>query len=599
MTNTCPRTPTTLAASPLLASLLGAVLPAQSLLADLVPAPAEGSAPQFAADSGPLFSATTPATGREPFLTDGTPAGTRLLADLAAGAASSDPSRFFRVGNDVWFNADDGVRGRELYRFDGTNLHTFDLIPGPQGAAPGEFVGLNGVVLFVGRSAASPVVPILWRTDGTLTGTRPLATMQQVFGGLVRLGDKVLFAATDPVAPFGGGLWVSDGTLAGTRRLVEMEPGAPSPAELLTRAGDKVFFRAFQEATGFELWCTDGTESGTRLVKDINPGRDPIRGQANSSTPAGLVAVRDSVYFFASERVAGRELWVSDGTEAGTRLVADTVPGPMGPFDAVLQIVASGSRLFFVQDDGVHGHELWTSDGTAFGTRMVQDLVVGRQGSIRRLAGVLAPVGSDGLVVFEAADAAGDREPWISDGTIAGTRRLADLNPAGSSNPGADGGFAVWERKVLFGADDGVRGREPWILDVADLGQPLAQTYGAGCGGDGPAGPRIESRSPPRAGGFLSVWVNDAPANRPAVLLWGQAKADPGFGACGILLESPDVFGVTVTLFNGQAAQNLSIPQVPALVGVEIDFQWILDQPGGPVLGVVALSDGLQVVLGG
>ena len=62
---------------------------------------------------------------------------------------------------------------------------------------------------------------------------------------------------------------------------------------------------------------TDGTAAGTGLVRDIRPG-------TGSSGPSGLVMLSQedgSAIFTATDGVNGREIWVTDGTEAGTRLV--------------------------------------------------------------------------------------------------------------------------------------------------------------------------------------------------------------------------------------------------------------------------------------
>lgn len=52
------------------------------------------------------------------------------------------------------------------------------------------------------------------------------------------------------------------------------------------------------------------------LVKDINP--------TGSSAPVLLTKVGDRVFFNNDDGVYGQELWVSDGTEKGTYLVADS-----------------------------------------------------------------------------------------------------------------------------------------------------------------------------------------------------------------------------------------------------------------------------------
>ena len=83
------------------------------------------------------------------------------------------------------------------------------------------------------------------------------------------------------------------------------------------------FFVASSPGTGSELWWTDGTTAGTRLVRDIRPGR-------GDSSPALLGVVSGVVYFAADDGVHGAELPASDGTRSGTYLVGDLVPGGFG-----------------------------------------------------------------------------------------------------------------------------------------------------------------------------------------------------------------------------------------------------------------------------
>jgi ELWxxDGT repeat protein len=52
------------------------------------------------------------------------------------------------------------------------------------------------------------------------------------------------------------------------------------------------------------------------------------------------------------------ELWKSDGTATGTRLLQDIAPGAASSIPHAFTI--AGSQIFFVADDNQHGEELWS-----------------------------------------------------------------------------------------------------------------------------------------------------------------------------------------------------------------------------------------------
>lgn len=98
-----------------------------------------------------LFAVGTTALGNELWISDATPEGTGLLADIFPGPFSSSPSQLTRVGNRVVFAATRPDSGRELFETDGTPEGTrlyVDVAPGPDSSSPGALSLISGVAYF-------------------------------------------------------------------------------------------------------------------------------------------------------------------------------------------------------------------------------------------------------------------------------------------------------------------------------------------------------------------------------------------------------------------------------------------------------------------
>jgi ELWxxDGT repeat protein len=212
-------------------------------------------------------------------------------------------------------------------------------------------------------------------------------------------------------------------------RVADLNTTAPAPNlfsssvsadQEFEAVGGVVFFVSGDDVHGLELWRTDGTAAGTRLVKDICPG-------ACDSRPSQLTAWNGLLVFTADDGAHGAELWRSDGTEAGTVLVADLNPGTTpSSFNGFLPF---GSTLLFIAYDfSSQRWGLWTTDGTTAGTQKVD--AFGPSGGPDRF---LAAAG--GRVLLSASDGTHGVEPWITDGTAAGTYMLSDISP------GSEGSF--------------------------------------------------------------------------------------------------------------------------------------------------------------
>jgi ELWxxDGT repeat protein len=269
------------------------------------------------------------------------------------------------------------------------------------------------------------------------------------------------FGFDDQGGGLGNELWVSDGTTSGTKMVKDINPTAGSTPIGLTSMGKYLYFYANDGSKGYELWRSNGTDTGTSMVADIYPG--PI-----GSYPTGYPSIfvfKNKLYFGAQgTHDEGIELYESDGTGAGTKLVKDINPIMTGSYPAFL--AATSNYLFFRANDGTNGLELWITDGTSNGTKLLKDINAGATGSTPYNANV---VGSK--VVFSAADATHGTEPWVTDGTTAGTTLLKDIfTGKGSSYAGAP----IQHNGIFyFYADDSIHGIELWQTDGTPNGTLL------------------------------------------------------------------------------------------------------------------------------
>ncbi|RYZ33703.1 MAG: HYR domain-containing protein, partial [Myxococcaceae bacterium] len=305
----------------------------------------------------------------------------------------------------------------------------------------------QGMLYFIANDGVSGVD--LWRSDGTAEGTVKVKDWSyDLSSGAIREPvqmDGILYFIRLTA------LWRTDGTDAGTWMVKQLIGDSSSESNLLTVVGNRLFFRSFDYSYGSELWMSDGTPEGTARVKDILPG-------ASGSKPSSLVGVNGRVYFAANDGASGTELWRSDGTPEGTVKVKELVPGVGGSAPTLLTRV--GGMLYFAATDALGAPELWKSDGTEEGTVRVRGPVPGLLGTGDPVS--LLALEPEGVLLFAAADAASGVEVWRTDGTEAGTVRITDIAPGpGSSRPRM---LTRSGNRIFLSANDGWTGLEPWLI---------------------------------------------------------------------------------------------------------------------------------------
>lgn len=500
-----------------------------SLVADLHTGPnaaSDGGLDRFKAavffGGRTVFSMRTPEHGVELWETDGTALGTRLLADLCPGQCSSleNAPNFHVEGGSLYFAANDGQHGRELWRLDVATgarpVMALDLNPGADGSNPVNFTRLsfsvNGsaVTRTFFSAARADVGQELWRLTGPSSASLEIDLLAGPASGspsdiqLCSTGQVCLLARTvDGVndvrlltyssttqAPIGatgvGGLNIS-GFARSVSDLQSLGPNtfmlirdSAAPDELRafgSSAASSTLLRSFATASGLltpnvslfrmffvadsQLFISDGTLAGTQSI--------------SSASPANLVSLGNRVLLTANTPASGRELFSSDGTAAGTVLLKELVPGAQGlPNSSIsffLTRSANNLRVFlgFINPALGGGGEmqLWISDGSAAGTVEISGNAIDDPGLM-----VLFPTaGSAALIGYGATDS-GSGEPFMTQGSALSTVPLGNF--VGDVGDSFATPLTVFNQRLFVNAFRGGAGTETLLfpLVAGDPGAP-------------------------------------------------------------------------------------------------------------------------------
>ncbi len=288
-----------------------------------------------------------------------------LTKDINALAESnpSNNSDFIAAGNRsyailnqvMYFSADDGIHGEELWRSDGTAPGTFmvkDVEPGATSSNPADIAEANGKLYFAASTLAYGQEP--WVSDGTENGTQLLMDILPGNGNslpteFTALGNKTYFAAG--VNDFLDALWETDGTPAGTKMIKSLafDPGGFLISQMV-EANSLLYFTFISYTTGaFELWRSDGTDAGTYHI-----GTNAF---FYYNFPLQLTKYNHKLYFSADDGT-GNKLWVTDGTDAGTTPAPgnnDVLIDADGNFGTPFPVIDNVLYIPGSSTSGVHG----------------------------------------------------------------------------------------------------------------------------------------------------------------------------------------------------------------------------------------------------
>jgi ELWxxDGT repeat protein len=487
-----------------------------ALVANLMPGPQSSAArPLAPIGNGRLLLSANVSSDDELYITDGTSAGTTLLANLAITHTNANPSVVVEgdFPEQAAFTADSTAWGSELFTTDGTSAGTRPIIeftPGPAGNRRSILKADDGWFSVYGGSSTSTReirYHAFLNEIGVTLGTASNFGFQPA-----TIGDNLVFTASGlvPGTPGPGTAWGASPTF-GPSPLILVPSDRPTSLGRFVTFGDLVYFGAYGSSVGStfrRLYRTDGTSQGTAIAWDsglfgpdyvfpyivgststaliVSNGVDyptslyahtPANGntvllrqnmviRSASTTTGSSTLMNDVLYFTAyASSTSDVELWRTDATTAGTYRVRDIVPSGEGSFPGSFSTLQTdaGPRIFFAATTPTHGHELWTSDGTEAGTRMVVDLYPGPRSSSPTLT-----FATGTKVYFAADDGLTGNELWETDGTEAGTRQLADLNPGPESSLPQN--LSVVNGRLWFSATTRSQGRELYSMPLTPPG---------------------------------------------------------------------------------------------------------------------------------
>jgi ELWxxDGT repeat protein len=410
-----------------------------------------------------FFSANNGTNGRELWKSDGTDLGTVMVKDICTIAdRGADPQNLTNVNGVLFFSADNGINGSELWKSNGisagTSLVKNIMLPDAHidlGSNPKNLTNVNGILFFSSENKINGRE--LWKSDGTAVGT---VIVKDIVSGknssnpehLINFNGSLFFTVDNGIN--GRELWKSDGTSAGTVLVKDILAGSlSSNPSMFTNANGTLFFITDNGKSGVELWKSNGTSSSTVFIKDFNL-KFAERNYSVTNTDGYINYMVENNYSLPYMNghiffnIESGQGWADLWKSNGTE--DGTVQ-----FSKADRYIPSGltemnSALFFIIDKVVSSGEveLWKSDGTKEGTKLFQKIS----------GGVLNLTGVNGILLFSKHNG----ELWQCDGTLAGTKCLK----TGLRTNSLSEFFTYINGIIYFRADDAIHGSELWKLEV-------------------------------------------------------------------------------------------------------------------------------------
>jgi ELWxxDGT repeat protein len=366
------------------------------------------------------FTADDGVNGNELWIYNPTTGIAQMVADIGPGNwdglgsftfTGYNSSECFAVLNDkLYFCAHDlSGNGRELWRYDGVNAPTMvaDLYPGIGSSDPFEFVTLNNKLYFTANSLINGTGE-LWVYDPATNIAEVVTNINIAGSGSSLINSKVVF-------------------------------------------NNKIYFCSNYDSDGAELFVYDPSNNSTSQVADIVPG-------VNGSNPSYLTVANNTLYFMATTPAYGKEIYSYTGTGSPIRLT-DIASGPANSINLIGE-KPFNNKLLLNATDGVNGYEFYAMDLMTNTVQLVYDMQPGSlDGSPVNFTAYA------GKIYFVGTKIGSGYELWVYDGTNQPTM-VYDLMPGISD--GVAGYLTVVNDTMYMCAQNATTGWELFrMYDVA------------------------------------------------------------------------------------------------------------------------------------
>jgi ELWxxDGT repeat protein len=282
-----------------------------------------------------------------------------MVGDFSPGLENTVESKMTSIGGKLYFSKRHNDH-QDPYVYNGTGI-TQLLELGDVAQVEG-FAGYNGKAYFlvVGNALSG-----LWESDGTIAGTKNIVNIRmdddQSFDtySIVVYNNKLYFPQYIQQQLSSSAIWQSDGTTARTTKLKDIVGNTYNSFEAyffeFGITGGKMRFRTMGNYPEDYTWVSNGTTTGTyKVTDDWQDAHFQYNGKG----------------YFCPTPASATALWATDGTSGGTYKVKDlyavnVVRGCVGNFHILK------GKLFFTVKDTNSRLQLWITDGSEAGTNLI------------------------------------------------------------------------------------------------------------------------------------------------------------------------------------------------------------------------------------